>query len=91
MSVPFQVRANLEPMSEPLQFGFRFLRHPVPTHISSTHMVPTLFRECIGVSMFHNQNNYDVLVAASGPGVLSPTVLACTNLLKPDYFLLVMA
>ena len=47
-------------------------------------MVPTRYRERIGVSKFHNPDNCDVLGAAYRPGVQCPSVSVCTNPLKPD-------
>jgi len=34
-SAPFQVRANLEPLSAPLQHGIRFFQHPLPAYPSA--------------------------------------------------------
>ena len=36
---------------------------------SSTHMVPTRFRERIGIFKFRNRDSFDALGAAIGPGV----------------------
>ena len=35
-SAPFQIRANLEPLSALLQHGFRFFQHPLPACLSAS-------------------------------------------------------
>jgi hypothetical protein len=42
-------------------------------------------RECIGVSKFRNQDNYDALGAAHGPEVRCPFVLMSMKPPKPDF------
>jgi hypothetical protein len=48
----FSCRANSEPVSAPLQHGFRFLRHPLPAPPSAFLAVRFPRREEYGLTMF---------------------------------------
>lgn len=55
----FRVRAKLEPLSEPLQFSIRLVRHPLPAYPTAllTDCLPVLLlpviRRIIGLTEFH--------------------------------------
>jgi len=47
----FRVRAKLEPLSEPLQFSLRLVRHPLPAYPTA------LLTDCLPVAVTSNQAN----------------------------------
>jgi hypothetical protein len=61
-------RANIEPVSEPLQIGFRFFRPPLPTHPSA--FLADRFPYCNGDDWAYHVSLivHDELVSACLPG-----------------------